>query len=242
MRKIVFIIYILAIAVAAHAAQPTGARAALGKPDLEAIRAASVDEHSQYYYPTLMRAFLRNDTSMTSTEYQYLYYGTLFQEDFDPYRQPVHPEKLEALAPLFGKDNLSRAERQRILDYAIEAVDDDPMNLRQINNRIYGYEQKGNTNLARIWQNKLNHLLLVIAASGTGADKENAWIVVSPQHEYDVLNFKGIKAVGHNFEPPYYDYIEVEHSDKQPAGYYFDIRELLKQYYLKHPSELEETE
>ncbi|MDE6109725.1 MAG: DUF4919 domain-containing protein [Muribaculaceae bacterium] len=242
MRKIVLILYILLAATAAHAAQPASARAALGKPDLEAIRAASIDEHSQFYYPTLMRAFLRNDTSMTSTEYQYLYYGTLFQEDFDPYRQPAHPEQLEALAPLFAKDNLTRAERQRILDYAIEAVDDDPMNLRQINNRIYGYEQKGNTNLARIWQNKLNHLLLVIAASGTGADKENAWIVVSPQHEYDVLNFKGLKATGHNFEPPYYDYIEVEHSDKQPAGYYFNIEELLKQYFLKHPSELEGAE
>lgn len=230
----------LAVASLAASAAGTSARAALGKPDLEAIRAASIDEHSQFYYPTLVRAFLRNDTTMTNVEYQYLYYGTLFQEDFDPYRKPLNPEQLEALAPVLAKSELTPAERQSVLDYAVEAVENDPMSLRQINNRIFAYEQKGSLNLAKIWQNKLNHLLLVIAASGTGADKDNAWIVVAPQHEYDFLNLKGIKATQHRFEPPYYDYIEVEHADKQAAGYYFNIEELLKQYFLKHPSELKE--
>jgi len=235
---------ILAISIATGAAMASAttnsARAALGKPDLEAIRTATTDEHSQYYYPTLLRAFLRNDTTMTSVEYQYFYYGTLFQEDFDPYRKPSHPEQLEAISPLFSKGELTHDERESILDYSMQAVKEDPVNLRQLNNRIFAYEQKGSTNLARIWQNKLNHLLLVIAASGNGTDRDNAWIVVSPQHEYDFLNLKGIKATRHRFEPPHYDYIEVEHTDKQYAGYYFNIEELLKQYFLKHPSELKE--
>ena len=62
--------------------------------------------------------------------------------------------------------------------------------------------------------------------------------MVSPQHEYDFLNLKGIKAVDHKYEQPHFDYIEVEHTDKQHPGYYFDIEEILHQYYLKHPSEL----
>ncbi|MDE6270473.1 MAG: DUF4919 domain-containing protein [Muribaculaceae bacterium] len=234
------IILIAGIATAlCAAAAPGNERTALGKPDLKAIQAATTDEHSQYYYPTLLKAFLRSDTTMTSAEYQYFYYGTLFQEDYDPYRPTYRPEELEALVPLFSKKELSPAERERVLDYTEHAVMEDPVNLRQINNRIFAYEQKGSTNLARIWQNKLNHLLLVIAASGTGADRENAWIVVSPQHEYDFLNLKGIKAVDHKYEQPHFDYIEVEHSDKQQAGYYFDIEEILHQYYLKHPSELQ---
>ena len=242
LRHIICAAAILAAAISASAVTAgSSARAALGKPDLDAIRTATTDEQSRYDYPTLLQAFMRNDTTMTGVEYQYLYYGTLFQEDFDPYRKPAHPEQLEALAPLFTKDgDLTPAERQRILDYSMQAVEDDPVNLRQLNNRIFAYEQKGSTNLARIWQNKLNHLLLVIAASGTGVDRDNAWIVVSPQHEYDFLNLKGIKATQHRFEPPFYDYIEVEHADKQPAGYYFNIEELLKQYFLKHPSELQQ--
>lgn len=237
LRKLIFGLGCALAALTMHAA-PTSARAALGKPDLEAIRTASIDEHSQYYYPTLMRKFLRNDTSMTNVEYQYFYYGTLFQEDFDPYRKPVNPQQLEEITPLFSKKEITRSERERILEYALTAIDDDPVNLRQINNRIFAYEQKGDVNLARIWQNKLNHLLLVIAASGTGDSHEGAWIVVSPQHEYDFLNLKGITATGHRFEEPHYDFIEVEQSGKGPAGYYFNVEELLKQYFLKHPSEL----
>ena len=240
LRYIFLSIALATASIAATAAPPAAAsaRAALGKPDLDAIKAASTDEHSQYYYPTLQRKFMRNDTTMTNVEYQYLYYGTLFQEDFDPYRKPYNPEELEAISPLFSKNELSRSERQQILDYSMQAVIDDPVNLRQLNNRIFAYEKRGDVNLARIWQNKLNHLLLVIAASGSGADRDNAWIVVSPQHEYDFLNLKGIKATSHRFEEPYYDYIEVEHDGKHPAGYYFNIEELLKQYFLKHPSEL----
>ena len=237
LRNILLSAILATSALFGHAA--TGhARTTLGKPDLKAIQQASVDEHSQYYYPTLLKAFLRSDTTMTSTEYQYFYYGTLFQEDFDPYRKTYRPEELEALAPLFSKKELSPAERERVLEYTEQAVREDPVNLRQLNNRIFAYEQKGSTNLARIWQNKLNHLLLVIASSGTGIDRDNAWIVVSPQHEYDFLNLKGIKAVNHKYEQPHFDYIEVEHTDKQHPGYYFDIEEILHQYYLKHPSEL----
>lgn len=240
LRTIISVVAVAAASVFAVSAAPASARATLGKPDLEAIRVASVDEHSRYYYPTLLRKFMRNDTTMTGVEYQYLYYGTLFQEDFDPYRKPADPEQLEAITPLLAREELTRAERQQVLDYCVRAVENDPMNLRQINNRIFAYEKRGDVNLAKIWQNKLNHLLLVIAASGTGADRDNAWIVVSPQHEYDFLNLKGLKATNHTFEQPYYDHIEVEHTDRQPAGYYFNIEELLKQYFLKHPSELRE--
>ncbi len=238
-RHIIILLVAMVVCAVGATAAVNSARAVLGKPDLEAIRAATTDEHSRYYYPTLLRAFLRNDTVMSDTEYQYFYYGTLFQEDFDPYRKPYNPEQLEALSPLFSKEKLTRAERQSILDYSMQAVENAPVNLRQINNRIFAYEQRGDVNLARIWQNKLNHLLLVIASSGSGVDRDNAWIVVSPQHEYDFLNLKGIKATNHRFEPPYYDYIEVEHADKQHAGYFFEIKELLNQYFLKHPSELQ---
>lgn len=240
LRHILIPLTIAAAALCTAAARPGDARAALGRPDLQAIQAASTDEHSRYYYPTLLKAFLRSDTTMTSDEYQYFYYGTLFQEDFDPYRKTYRPDELDAIAPLFSKKELSPAERERVLEYTEQAVAEDPVNLRQINNRIFAYEQKGSTNLARIWQNKLNHLLLVIASSGTGLDREHPWVVVYPQHEYDFLNLKGIKAVSHRYEQPHFDYIEVEHTDKQHPGYYFDIEEILHQYYLKHPSELKQ--
>ena len=38
------------------------------------------------------------------------------------------------------------------------------------------------------------------------------------------------------FVVPYYDYITIEKkTDKDPAGFYFNIKNLLDEYYRKHP-------
>lgn len=237
MKKIA-LIFTLILMVCTSAAARRAVKTTLDKPDLAAIQAASTDENSKFYYPTLLKKFMANDTVMNDEDFQYFYYGTLFQEDYDPYRQQGNPETMATLAPLFNKKQWSRAERKQILDFAMETLADNPVNLRQLTNRIFVYEQNGKYDLAKIWQNKLNHLLLVISSSGTGADPENAWIVVYPQDEYDFLNLSGITVKEAKFQEPYYDYILVNpKTANSPTGYYFNIREILNQYYIKHPSE-----
>ncbi len=237
MKKILIILTLI-VATCCAAQARRAVKTTLGKPDLAAIQAASTDENSKYYYPKLLQLFMANDTVMNDVDFQYFYYGTLFQEDYDPYRQQGNPETLATLAPLFNKKQWSRAERRQILDFAMETLADNPVNLRQLTNRIFVYEQNGKNDLARIWQNKLNHLLLVIASSGTGADADNAWIVVYPQDEYDFLNLSGITVKEAKFREPYYDYMVVNpKTPTSPEGYYFNIQEILHQYYLKHPSE-----
>lgn len=237
MKKILLLLTIILVACSGGYAR-RAVKTTLGKPDLAAIQAASTDENSKYYYPKLLKLFMANDTVMNDDDFQYFYYGTLFQEDYDPYRQQGNPETMATLAPLFNKKQWSRAERKQILDFAMETLADNPINLRQLTNRIFVYEQNGKYDLAKIWQNKLNHLLLVIASSGTGSDPENAWIVVYPQDEYDFLNLSGITVKEAKFQEPYYDYILVNpKTSTSPTGYYFNIEEILRQYYLKHPSE-----
>lgn len=235
MRKIILYIFFLISFVGVHAAKITDV---LSRPDLEEIKKAVLDEKSQFYYPRLLKEFMANDTTMTPQEFQYFYYGTLFQEDYDPYRPAPSPHTQALIAPLMNKTQWSRAERKMILDYAMEALADNPVNLRQLTNRIFVYEQNGKRDLAKIWQYKLNHLLLVIAASGNGTDANNAWVVVYPQDEYDFLNLSGITVKEARFEAPYYDYVVVNpRTSSSPTGYYFNIGEILRQYYLKHPSE-----
>ena len=88
----------------------------LTTPDLTEIASATADENSQYYYPRLLKHFMSNDTTMTDTDYQYFYYGTLFQEDYDPYRPSVNPALQKELIPIYSKEKRSRIERQKMLD------------------------------------------------------------------------------------------------------------------------------
>lgn len=233
------LILTLAAILTATGLRAASMRTTLGAPDLEAIRVATLDENNPRYYPKLLKEFMANDTTMTDEDFQYFYYGSLFQEDYDPYRPQANPEEAARLAPLFNKKEWSRAERRQILDFAVETLADNPVNLRQLTNRIFVYEQNGKYDLAKIWQYKLNHLLLVIASSGTGIDPEHAWQVVYPQDEYDFLNLSGITVREAKFQQPYYDYVVVNpRTPTAPEGYYFNISEILRQYYIKHPSEL----
>ncbi|MCM1067769.1 MAG: DUF4919 domain-containing protein [Muribaculaceae bacterium] len=239
MKKILTIALAAVIAAGSAIHAKTPARAVLGRPDLEAIERATTDESSPRFYPRLLRAFMANDTSMTAEDFQYFYYGTFFQEDYDPYREAPNPALQQELIPIYAKAKRTRADREKMLDYALQVLDDNPVDLRQLTNRIYVYEQNRKYDLAKIWQYKLNHLLLVIASSGTGVDPDNAFVVVYPQHEYDFLNLSGITAESQRFEPPFFDYISVEPTKtKTSPGYYFNIDQLLRQYFVKHPGEL----
>lgn len=215
----------------------------LGRPDLDSIKNATCDPQSRYYYPKLLKQFLTNDTTMQSTDFQYFYYGTLFQEDYEPYRKPINEAEYKELSTLYAKPDKNRSDRNRILDYARAAILDNPVDLQQLTNLIYVYEQNGKYDLSKIWQYKLNHILEAIAKSGTGADADNAWIVVYPRHEYDFLNLSGIMSTSHRFEEPAFDVLEgqpVGKKDGKIQAYYFNIAPMLEQYYLKHPEDEEE--
>lgn len=234
---------VVALAAALPMTMSAVIHSSLGKPDLAAIKEASTNPESKFYYPTLLKSFMANDTTMSDEQFQYFYYGTLFQEDYDPYRQTFRPKELDALKPIYQKHDQSRSERQMVLDYAIAAIEDNPVNIQQLVHRVYTYEKSKKFDLAKIWQYKLNHILLVIASSGDGTTPETARIVVYPEHEYDFLNLAGFMATGQKFEAPSYDVISVkQRNTNDPEGFYYDISEMLHQYFLKHPSELEDRD
>lgn len=209
------------------------------RPDLDKIEEETLNPSSPYFYKALMASYQSNDTIMGEEEFKYLYYGALFQDSYDPYPHVYNEARLKELEPLYSKAQHSRAECRAILEFARESLARNPFNLRQLNFLVYAYEKLGKVNLAKIWQNKLNHLLLTIASSGTGADPENAWIVVLASNEYDFLNLSGMTATGQKFQEPYYDYISVApKKEGDPKGFYFNLEPILKEYYKKHPNEL----
>lgn len=194
-------------------------------PDLEKIKDATTDENSKMYYPKLLDRFFRNDTAMTDEEFRCLYYGAMFQEDYDPYRPPYQESALKALAPLYEKSTHTRAERDKMRVYAVGALKDNPLDLVQLKNLVFVYEQNKKVNLAQIWKYKLNHLLRAIASSGTGLDQANAWYIVYPRHEFDFLNISGIAVEGTEFEEPYYEKVKVTgKTDKDAGAYYFNLK------------------
>ena len=124
-------------------------KAVTEKPDMEQIKRDVTDPKSQYYYPKLMARYEQNETVMNLQDYRHLYYGYLFQEDFNPYRHSEVSSKNESL---YYKSKHTRAELDSIIAYAKEALSDNPFDLSQMNFMIYALRERGKVNLANIWQ------------------------------------------------------------------------------------------
>lgn len=230
---------ILPVLLVAATAVSVRAEVTTGHPDFEKIKAETTNPDSHYYYPKLLKEFMSNDTIMTDDDYHYFYYGTMFQEDYNPYRENPYQKEVEATKPLYFKqENLTKAECRQIEQLAQKSLDNNPLDLTQMTYRVYVYEKNRKFNHAKIWKKKLDSILLVIARSGTGESPEKARVVVYPINEFEFFNLSGGAVKSQEFQEPYYDKLEVVNrkSDKTTTNY-FDLREMLEQYYLKHPEE-----
>ena len=217
------------------------------RPDLEAIRVATLDPANPMYFPKLMKKFNRNDTTMTADEFRHLYLGYMFQEDYDPYRESPYASVTDSYR---NKTSHTKEEIDTIRKYAELTLLDNPFDLRQMSFLVHVLKERRKDMSAKIWEYRLEHLLGAIKSTGTGESEENAWFVIYPAHEYDMVQLMGYQAVDADFIESGYDYITVEPEeetlrrlrDKVQKGFYFDVRQIHEQYELKHPEDSDEEE
>lgn len=213
------------------------------KPDLKDIKEKTLNPKSPYYFPNLMKQYHRNDTNMTNDQYRYFYLGYMFQEDYDPYRKSPFVEITDEL-----RDNFtgSKAELDSLIKYTELSLNDNPFDLRQMSLLVNVLKQRKKDMSARIWEYRLEHLLGAIKSTGTGEDTDNAWYVIYPVHEYDLIGLLGYHAVDADFIEPGFDYLTVQPDPdskirgKAAKGFYFNVDIPTEQYVNKHPELWEE--
>ena len=217
------------------------------KPDLAKIEKQTLDPSSPMYFPKLMAKYNANDTTMTADEYRNLYLGYMFQEDYDPYRQSQYSGVTDELRL---KSSHTKEEIDTIRKYAELTLKDNPFDLRQMSFLVHVLKEKRKDMSAKIWEYRLEHLLAAIKSTGTGEDAENAWYVIYPMHEYELIQLVGYRATDVDYIDPGYDYLTVEALPETAArlrnraakGFYFNVENIQKQWELKHPEEAEAEE
>lgn len=216
-------------------------RIVVEKPDLDSIRAATLNPDSPFYFRKLKQKYERNDTTMTQEEFRHFYLGYMFQEDYDPYRISPYASKTDELRQ---KTVHTKEEIDTIRKYTQLALADNPFDLRQMSFLVHVLKQKRKDMSAKIWEYRLEHLLAAIKSTGTGESVESAWYVIYPMHEYDMVQLLGYEATDAKFIEPGYDYLSVIPDNdskvkrgKIADGFYFNVIMPQQQYELKHPDE-----
>ena len=212
----------------------------VSKPDLAEVMKISLDPNHRYYYPKLWTKYQRNDTTMSPEEFRYLYLGYMFQEDYDPYRESKYADIVDGYR---DKEKLTKAEIDTVRKYATKALEDNPFDLRQMSFLVHVLKMANKPMTAKVWEYRLENFLGAIKSTGTGEDVQNAWFVIYPMHEYDMVQMMGYEAVDVEYvENGKFDRLLVQPDgsrkiSKPVKSFYFNVGVPQQQYEMKHIGE-----
>lgn len=202
--------------------------------DFNKIKQITLDPKARFYYPNLMQEFQSNDTTMNFEAYRDLYYGYLFQEDYDPFRKSEFSTRVESL---YYKSSLTRAECDSIEKYAELSLDDNIFDFDQMKYHIYALKQKKKYARADVRQFRLDRLIAAIMSSGKGT-KEEPWVVIFPDHEYNIVNYLGYEAIDHKDLPNGLECVTAKKDNngvETTKDFYFDVSWMLNEIERKFP-------
>ena len=209
--------------------------------DFNKIKEVTLDSLSPYYYPKLVSYFNSNDTIMNFEAYRDLYFGFVFQEDYNPFRNTEFEDKEKVEQLYYNSDReLTREECDEIEKYAIRALDDNMFDIDQIGYYIYALQHKKKYARAAVRQYRHDKLIAAIMSSGHGPEEE-PWVVIFPEHEYTLINLLGYVAVDHDELNGGIDRIRAksETNSRETKDFYFDVSQMLREASVKFPEDFE---
>lgn len=202
---------------------------AQGAPDYEDIFQRTIDHDSPYYYPSLMLRYNSGDTTLTRKDYHYLYYGYALTDDYHPLAAiPAEDKVLMAFEK--AHNDPSAESMYDMLRYATAVMQSDPFSPSNLNFMVYAYGALGDTLNERINYDRLEKILSVIGASGTGESEKSPIHILRFSHANDFLGALGLNIKKRLVVSRTAEYITVEDDKGRqlPKGYYFDYSRIYK--------------
>lgn len=159
---------------------------AQAQPDFnfQDIRRVVSDSASPYFHPKLLARYFANDVTLSLREYRYLYYGSMFQADYTPFKDPY---LVTGDSEREFYKNVSRKKYLKAIEWGEQAFRADPLDLRLIKHMADLLTKVGRTAKADVWRNRFNRFLEVIASSGDGKSLETGYVTATVRDEFIFL-------------------------------------------------------
>lgn len=181
-------------------------------------------QRSPFYYPVLFQRYLDLDTSLTSEDFRYLYYGFTFQDAYSPYGIPALQD---SLISYLSRQELLRAEYQVAARIGGLLLRESPFRLRETFITAVAYEMAGDGKMSSIYFSFFEKQVDAIMSSGDGLSTNTAFVVIYIRDEYEMLEVLGFKfGGGQALLAGDYDKLELEENPYGVEALYFDVSRL----------------
>lgn len=197
-------------------------------PDLDQIESTITNPGSKFYYPQLMHRYMASDSTLTSEDYYFLYYGYPFQSEYRPLMDSPYTDSLKSS---FGRHtNPTPEEFERMARYCTKILEVEPFNLRDINALAFSYSMTGRESEAALEMRKVNMIAQTIKSTGSGLTDKSPWWVIYQSHIEDLLNLMNCNYTRAILISSTVEFIPVSNmEDKKQKGYYFNYSEIYRQ-------------
>ena len=181
-------------------------------------------QRSPFYYPVLFQRYLDLDTSLTSEDFRYLYYGFTYQDAYSPYGIPALQD---SLISYLSRQELLRAEYEVAARIGRQLLRESPFRLRETFITAVAYEMAGNGKMSSIYFSFFEKQVDAIMSSGDGLSTNTAFVVIYIRDEYEMLEVLGFKfGGGQALLAGDYDKLELEENPYGVEALYFNVSRL----------------
>ena len=125
---------------------------------------------------------------MTPEEGRHLYFGYVFQPNYEPTDTSSYNNKL---ATTLSRGTLTPSDYTEILEYSNALLSQDPFNLRALNAKLLVLAQQNKTDEYKKVAQQRSIVQNAIISTGDGMTDKTAFYVIKVSHEYDILPFLG---------------------------------------------------
>ena len=186
--------------------------------DFKKILEQSQDKTSDYYYPTLLDRFNKNDSTLTDMEVLALQIGFTADQNYKPYQTTSTEREIKSL--------IGQKKYEDALAACNKFLKTNPVNFTALMEKSFSYMKLGKDSI-EFHKAKFMKLLNSVMASGKGT-YENPYFVLSPIDGQTLIThiFGGsIGTMGSGDDPNGYfvDILEMNREGKDPVTLYFNI-------------------
>lgn len=152
------------------------------------IKTKVTDSTSTLFYPLLVERFINADTTLTEKEYDLIYFGNIYSENYKPYSTSEAEEKF---LELYYQEKYADA-----IPFGEQVLKENPVNLKVSFKMLVCHNVLGDKIKAKHYARRYFPLLGCIYNSGDGKDIQTAFVVLKVADEYEILADLGLNSKG----------------------------------------------
>lgn len=188
-------------------------------PDYETIRRNVVDSTSDSFYPKLMQRYEAFDTTLTVVDYRHLYYGYLFQNNYDSDWKSKDKKTIEKSFRDAKKD---KTNYDQVITLVNNSLHEYPFDLRSMQFLCFLYHENDEKEMGEKASRRFISLIGAILSSGDGKSCETAYHVIFPQHEFSILKIFQFESAAQK-RVDGCNYLELKENKRGMEGIYFKV-------------------